>query len=167
MIRRGLQALILVVILVFVTTGISYIAIAPAASGNAQITCSEVQPQDISQLFSRWNASLQSGKPSEVVKNYAEDAILLPTASNKVRHNHREIQDYFDQFLALKPVGQIVESDVKTFCNVAIDSGIYSFTLTQNGQIKHVQARYSFVYQKTDNGWLIVEHHSSFMPEKL
>jgi len=69
--------------------------------------------------------------------------------------------------LALKPIGEIVESDVKIFCNVAINSGIYTFALTQDGKINRVRARYSFVYQKTDNDWLIVEHHSSFMPEKI
>jgi hypothetical protein len=137
MIRKGLQALILVVVIILILNT----TIAPVALADPQITCSQVEPQDISQLFSRWNASLQSG--------------------------HSEIQDYFDKFLALKPVGQIIESDVKIFCNVAIDSGIYTFALTQNGKINQVRARYSFVYQKINNDWLIVEHHSSFMPEKL
>lgn len=32
----------------------------------------------------RWNAALQTGDPEKVADMYAEDAILLPTVSNKV-----------------------------------------------------------------------------------
>ena len=44
---------------------------------------------------------------------------------------------------------------------MAIDSGLYVFD-TIGGQ---VPARYTFVYRKVGNDWLIAEHHSSAMPE--
>ena len=37
--------------------------------------------------FDQWNNALKTGNPKEVVALYATDAILLPTVSNKVRHN--------------------------------------------------------------------------------
>ncbi len=122
--------------------------------------------QEIASLFDRWNASLQTGNPDEVVKNYAADAILLPTVSNRVRHNHNEIRDYFVQFLKLQPQGIINERTIHHYGDVAVDSGSYTFNIVKDATPTQVQARYTFVYHKQDNGnWLISEHHSSVMPE--
>jgi hypothetical protein len=41
----------------------------------------------------------------------------------------------------------------------AINTGLYAFTLTQNGVQQQVSARYTFVYQGNDGVWLIVNHH--------
>jgi len=127
----------------------------------------ESPEQEIAQLFERWNASLKTGNPDEVLKNYAPDAILLPTVSNKVRHNLAEVKDYFQNFLKLKPQGAINERNIRVFDEVAIDSGIYTFSLVKDGQPAEVRARYTFVYHKVGDQWLISEHHSSMMPEKV
>ncbi|NJM10519.1 MAG: SgcJ/EcaC family oxidoreductase [Synechococcaceae cyanobacterium SM1_2_3] len=127
----------------------------------------ESPEQEIAQLFDRWNASLQTGDPDEVLKNYAPDAILLPTVSNKVRHNLAEVKDYFQNFLKLKPRGAINERHIRMFDEVAIDSGVYTFSLFKDGKPTEVRARYTFVYHKVGDQWLISEHHSSMMPEKV
>ena len=88
--------------------------------------------------------------------------LLLPTVSNKVRHNHEEIEDYFVDFLAKGPSGKIDESNVRIYGDLAINSGVYTFTF-KDGTV--VQARFTFVYRWSGQRWLIVEHHSSRMPE--
>src|SRR2546427_365111 len=65
------------------------------------------EQQKIAQLFDKWNDSLKTQKAEEVVKNYASKAILLPTLKNDVRHDHKEIANYFEHFLPDKPVGKI------------------------------------------------------------
>lgn len=117
---------------------------------------------EILALFDRWNDSLQTRDPDKMLEHYAPDAILLPTLSNKVRHNHAEIKDYFEHFLAKGPKGKIDESNVRLFGDVAINSGVYTFDFA-NGT--SVQARYTYVYRKLDGEWKIAEHHSSAMPE--
>ena len=109
---------------------------------------------------------MQTGKAAEVVKLYAPDAVLLPTVSNKVRHNHAEMKDYFEQFLEYKPTGKINEQNIRIYGPVAINSGIYTFTMTKEGKQSEVRARYTFVYHRHGERWLIVEHHSSAMPER-
>jgi uncharacterized protein (TIGR02246 family) len=125
----------------------------------------EASKQEVVKLFDKWNEALQTGKPDEVVKLYAPDAVLLPTVSNKVRRNPAELKDYFEQFLQLKPRGKIDQQNIRIFGPVAINSGIYTFTLTKHGKPSQVQARYTFVYRRDGDRWLIVEHHSSAMPE--
>jgi len=117
---------------------------------------------NIATLFDAWNQALQTGDPKKVTSLYAPNAILLPTVSNQVRHNHAEIADYFVHFLAKGPKGVIDESNIRTFGQIAIHSGVYTFTFKDGSK---VQARYTFVYQWNGQRWLIAEHHSSQMPE--
>jgi uncharacterized protein (TIGR02246 family) len=119
---------------------------------------------EISDQFLMWNKALQTGDPDSVVACYAPDAILLPTVSSKVRHNNEEIRDYFVHFLTKKPHGRIIEQNIRTHDNIAINSGLYTFSLTEDGVRADVAARFTFVYQKYDDGWLIIEHHSSILP---
>lgn len=118
--------------------------------------------KDIAPLFDEWNSALQTGEPKRVAALYDDGAILLPTVSNKVRHNEDEIVDYFVQFLAKGPKGKIDEQNIRIFGEIAINSGVYTFTF-KDGSV--VQARYTFVYRWNAQRWMIVEHHSSQMPE--
>ena len=113
-------------------------------------------------LFDEWNHALQSGDPERVTALYASDAILLPTMSNLIRHNHEEIKDYFVHFLYKGPVGIVNESNTRTFDKLLINSGIYTFSFEDGTS---VQARFTYVYQWDGERWLIAEHHSSLMPE--
>lgn len=117
---------------------------------------------EIAALFDEWNSALRTGDPKKVVALYETNGILLPTVSNKVRHNHEEIEDYFVHFLAKGPVGKIDESNIRTFGEMAIHSGVYTFTFSDGVS---VQARFTYVYRWDGELWKIVEHHSSQMPE--
>lgn len=121
-----------------------------------------MQPQDITALFDKWNQALQSGDPKTVTALYATDAILLPTISNQVRHNHEEIEDYFVTFLANDPVGTMVEQNIRIYDELAINSGVYDFSFKDGSTVR---GRYNFVYQLINGDWQIIEHHSSRMPE--
>jgi uncharacterized protein (TIGR02246 family) len=83
-----------------------------------------------------------------------------------VRTDRAGIVDYFEHFLENEPQGTILESHVKALGpNAVIDTGTYRFALTQDGQPTTVDARYTFVYERVGDEWLIVNHHSSAMPE--
>ena len=104
------------------------------------MTCTKTNEQEIAALFDRWNASLATLDPDKVVANYAPDAVLLPTVSNKPRTNHEEIRDYFVHFLEKKPQGKIDLRIIKIDCNVASDTGLYTFTLHDTkGKAKKVR----------------------------
>ena len=121
-----------------------------------------MKKDEIIALFDEWNNALKTGDPEQVTALYASNAILLPTMSNLVRHNHAEIKDYFVHFLQNGPVGVINESNVRTFDQLLINSGIYTFSFKDGTALP---ARFTFVYWWNGERWQIVEHHSSLMPE--
>jgi uncharacterized protein (TIGR02246 family) len=130
-------------------------------------TCKKTNEQEVAALFDRWNSALASLDADKVSSLYAPDAVLLPTLSNKPRVNHEQIKDYFVHFLENKPQGRIDFRVIKVGCNVASDTGLYTFTLhDKKGVVGELSARYSFVYEYVNNEWLVEHHHSSVMPEQ-
>ena len=113
--------------------------------------------------FDRWNKSLKSGDPDQVVKNYAKNDILLATLANKPRLTIAEKRSYFKFFLINKPSGKINYRKVEVGYDTAVDAGIYTFTFAKTGAV--VKARYTFTYRFIKKKWLITCHHSSRMPE--
>ena len=126
--------------------------------------CRAVTEPEIRALFDRWNGSLKTGDPHKVVANYAERSILLPTLSNTPRLTTAEKEDYFEHFLAKKPVGRIDSGTIEVGCNTAVDAGLYTFTFGTSDP--PVKARYTYTYKWDGTQWLITSHHSSAMPEK-
>jgi len=123
--------------------------------------------KEILALFDNWNEVLQTRDPKKVAELYAEEGgILVPTMSPKVRHNRDEIADYFVHFLAKNPYGKLDESNVRVYGDIAINSGLYTFELDgeEEGSRVDVAGRFTFVYKKEGDNWVIVEHHSSVLP---
>jgi len=123
----------------------------------------EVTEEQVRNLFLLWNTALDTLDSDCVAKRYAKNAVLLPTVSDTPRTDYDSIKDYFDNFLKLKPQGEIVESFVTIGDDFCEDCGIYEFTMRSTGD--KVKARYSFVYTLEDGSWKILHHHSSAMPE--
>jgi uncharacterized protein (TIGR02246 family) len=123
-----------------------------------------VTEQQVASLFDRWNASLATGDAHKVAENYAANSVLLPTMSNKVRVTAAEKEDYFKYFLVNGPSGKIDQRFINLGCNVAVDTGLYTFKFAKTGDA--VKARYTYTYAYVDGNWLITSHHSSAMPEK-
>jgi len=142
------------------------VVLAGCATEAAGGECGRASEQEIAALFDRWNASLQTGDPHQVVANYAARSILLPTVSNVPRLTPADKEDYFQHFLQNRPSGKIDLRFVDIGCDTAVDAGLYTFTYGTTGQVVH--ARYTFTYRREPgvNGqWLITSHHSSALPE--
>ncbi|MDA8455224.1 SgcJ/EcaC family oxidoreductase [Acidovorax sp. GBBC 3334] len=133
---------------------------APAAAQG----CQPITEKQVTALFDRWNASLQTLDPDKVVANYAPDGVLLATVSNQPRTTTAQIHDYFVKFLKGHPEGKIDSRVVRIGCNVAQDVGTYTFAFKDG---KKVHARYTYVYEFVNGDWKIAHHHSSAMPETV
>lgn len=136
--------------------------IVPLSASAADDDCQQLQTEQVEALFEKWEASIRSGIPEDVVRNYTKDSILIPTLSNEIRDSDKSRESYFRKFLKKKPSAKINYRKINTGCNFATDSGIYTFTLNNKEALK---ARYTFTYKRVGNEWLISSHHSSMMPE--
>ena len=140
----------------------------PMTYTGAAAVPTDAEEKEIAALFDRWNAALATGKPTEVAKLYAPNGVLEPTVSNEVRDTPAKITNYFTEFLTLKPQGKINYRQIRVLDDdTALDVGVYTFTLTRDGKPSKVQARYTYVYEKIDGEWKIMNHHSSAMPQPV
>lgn len=136
------------------------------AGGNASARtqqCKPISEQQVSALFERWNKSVQSGDPQQVVANYAPKSVLLATLANKPLLTREDKLNYFTHFLEKKPSGKIDAHTVEIDCNTAVDAGLYTFTF---GDGQQLQARFTYTYKWNGKKWLITSHHSSMLPER-
>lgn len=118
-------------------------------------------------IFDRWNQALQTLDPDQVAALYASDAVLIPTVSNIVRDTPAAIREYFVHFLSKAPAARLHKTFEREIgADHAVLSGVYLFNLTKEAGSADIPARFTFVYRREGDDWLIVEHHSSFMPER-
>ena len=122
---------------------------------------SDISNSIASELLEKWTNAVKSGDPKQVTDLYLDDAILLGTFSNEERVGHELILEYFENLLKSPVEVEIVSEHPNVYKSVVVNSGLYNFVT--NG--KTINARFSFVYNKDNDEWKIVSHHSSVMPE--
>ena len=124
---------------------------------------------DVQKAYQSWCAAIGTakGNPQEVVKYYAPNAILLPTLSPKLLRNKDGGLDVYFKKLTSNPEIKCNPQELitNTYGDLAINSGFYSFSFLKDGKETNVPARFTFVYQKQGKQWLIINHHSSLLPE--
>jgi uncharacterized protein (TIGR02246 family) len=114
-----------------------------------------------SELLQEWTSAVKSGDAKQVTSLYRDDGILLGTFSSKERVGHELILEYFENLLKSPVEVQIVSENPHVFESSAVNTGHYNFVTGG----KTINARFSFVYHKSDGGWKITSHHSSVIPE--
>lgn len=154
--RRVLPAAILGMLAGF-ATGCSSGA-APDATA-----CTIPTDVEVTALYDRWNASLKTGDPDQVLANYAPESVLLPTLSAVPRITTEDKREYFVDFLAKGPSGTVTQRAVLQNCNAAADVGLYTFRFADGTE---ADARFTFTYAWDGEQWLITSHHSSLSPEE-
>lgn len=141
------------------------LALPQRAAADTASQCPGPSLSTIAQLFDRWNASLATGKPEEVVKLYADDAVLLPAQSDQPRVGRDEISTYFARFLERHPQGSVIRRTISVDCATAVDAGAYVLRVTgrRKGTRMLIGGLYTLQYAYRDGDWLIVSHRVSGM----
>ncbi|HEY7840396.1 MAG TPA: SgcJ/EcaC family oxidoreductase, partial [Gammaproteobacteria bacterium] len=123
--------------------------------------------EDVAAVARLWAETIGRADPDAMVQLYHEDAVLHGTRSPVVRRGHAAIREYFAEAAKNPGLGMKLAEPmlIRVYGDIAINTGNYSVTLTENGQPRTIPLRYSFVYRKTDGQWKIVDHHSSTIPE--
>lgn len=126
---------------------------------------------EVHAFFLLWHEALESKDDplGSVLALYDPDAILLATMDPTPLRTQAQRSVYFERLMArphlrlsvqdlvIRPQGQ----------DNAVADGLYTFHFLENGKDCDLQARFTFVYKKTKNGWRIISHHSSPLPEPV
>jgi len=103
-----------------------------------------------------------------IVGTYATNGILIGTFAIAIKKGRETIKPYFEGLF--KKENLRVKFDKDVFVNeldeAYIVSGFYEFSFDENGERKKANARYSYAVQNINGQMLIVNHHSSEIPNQ-
>ncbi|MDX9970367.1 MAG: SgcJ/EcaC family oxidoreductase [Candidatus Gracilibacteria bacterium] len=123
------------------------------------------------QNFEIWNDSLQTKEPEKVAALYSDDATFLPTVLGEFKRGKTGAKEYFVHFLEKNPSGRIVQDEVQEISqDKYLHCGHYDFEIDNKDEgatspRKTVNARFSYVWKKKEDGsYEILHHHSSLKP---
>ena len=111
--------------------------------------------------------SINAGDSEGVIKSFAPDATFLGTTTKILITRPEGIKSYFDRvFSTLRPLTVTIreKSLTEVTDNVVIFSGIDSWTVTLNGEVREAAGRLTVVVAKRNNQWQIVNFHRSSLP---
>ena len=126
---------------------------------------SERLNMDADHVLKQWEIYINNGDLPNIVKLYANNAMLWGTFSTILRDNPELIRDYFQKLFQRKNFKvNFSSAKNRVHSGVSIYSGTYDFSYVDIELIS-LPARYTFVICKLDSGdYKIVEHHSSLIP---
>jgi uncharacterized protein (TIGR02246 family) len=120
---------------------------------------------DVGAALTKWVATVESGNVDNVMKLYDDNAIMISTFVDAPMTSRADIVGYFKKALANPDIKvEVTESHPRVFGNMAVNTGLYTLSYTEDGEPVEIQSRFSFVYILRDGKWLIVDHHSSKVP---
>jgi uncharacterized protein (TIGR02246 family) len=120
----------------------------------------------VKRLSEEWAKRLNAHQPVKISALYGDSFILYATFSNKI-DTREALHHYFVTLMKKKDLKVVFnEQNIRVHGAGAVDSGLYTFSFTdEKGKKVEVPARYTFVYELSPEGWKIVDHHSSVLPE--
>jgi len=122
-------------------------------------------PEAIKEASHQWEEALASRKTEKIVDLYEKDAFLYATFENMI-DTQAGLIDYFKKLMQHPELKVVFNTqNIRLYGEAAVNSGLYTFSYTENGKTVTIPARYTFVYTHRPTGWFIVDHHSSVLPE--
>ena len=128
---------------------------------------SEARRGEIVAATQAWIDAMGSHDAPRVVALYDAEAVLWGTRSPTLRDTPATVADYFNILRTVPPSYKAVldEQRIRVYGDIALNTGSYTFSELRDGKEILRPARFSFVYRNRNGRWLIVDHHSSVVPE--
>lgn len=112
-----------------------------------------------------WKEAVEGGDAEAIVALYDKNAIMISTFMQLPITRRQDLLSYYKKVVANPDVRvEIEEEHPRRFGNMAVNTGRYVLSYTQEGEEEVVPARFSFMYQLQGNKWMIIDHHSSRIP---
>ncbi len=123
--------------------------------------------EEVAAAQAQWEEAFRQESPDPILALYDPEAVLWGTLSPTRRDHPAALRDYFVNAFRALPGHRVAfrDSYIRVYGNTAINTGYYTFSWVKDGQTKTLPARYSFTYVNRNGRWMIVDHHSSAMPD--
>ncbi|WP_420316172.1 SulP family inorganic anion transporter [Ekhidna sp.] len=114
-------------------------------------------------VLNKWVKAVNMHDLDALMNLYADDVMMIPAFSSKIRKNRSEVQDLFhDLFekddVTVSPVNVVTQR----VNGLKVDSGVYELIWNSGGFEKRNKLRFSFVIKDEK----ITSHHSSIEPDE-
>ena len=142
---------------------IAFLFVAFPALSIAQHQADEEQVKQVQTATAEWISTFNTRNAQRITALYAPDAVLWGTVSKTIRTTHDEILEYFNESATKRPNLRMFlgEQHVRLYGDVATNSGYYTSRNPVDGQEVVIPMRFTFMYRKEGERWMIVNHHSS------
>ena len=147
-------------------TLLSLLIVFVSACSTTTATSAEASMHQVAAATDEWRAAYDSREPKRITSQYAADAALWGTSHKVIATNSSAVAEYFKDAPA-RPDARVVfgEQSIRVYGDFALNSGTYTFKGVRDGKPSSTSARYSFAFRRQDGKWLIVDHHSSRLPQ--
>lgn len=120
---------------------------------------------ELDSVITDWKNAVEGGDAKAIMALYDKNAIMISTFVQNPLVGSEAILGYYKKVLANPDVRVVIEEEhPRKFGDVAVNTGRYTLSYTQEGEDIIVPARFSFTYQLQGKKWIIVDHHSSAVP---
>lgn len=121
-------------------------------------------------VIKTWMSFVNQGDIENLLALYDENAVLIPTFSNRLLSKPSSIREYFKRLFSREEIsialhentliGQPVKDALYSLC------GIYCWRFAIDGELFSFEARFSYLLNTTSPK-PIIHHHSSQIPRML
>ena len=122
------------------------------------------------EILTDWLNAVNKGEIENILALYNENAVLIPTFSNRVLDSSAKIRSYFEQLSTRDRLSVDLHEKFinvqKASENINALSGIYCWRYDVDGELLSFEARFSFVLDLSLTS-PIIHHHSSQIPRML
>ena len=124
-------------------------------------------PKDI---LEQWMKAVNDGNVESLLSLYDNEAVLIPTFSNRLLNTPEKLRDYFEKLgsreelsIALHEKTLIIQELKNQIYSL---SGIYNWRFAVDGELLNFEARFSYLIDLSKSN-PILHHHSSQIPRML
>lgn len=125
------------------------------------------KPEDI---LKEWMRAVNGADLEGLLALYDEDAVLIPTFSNRLLSKRESLRDYFGKLCSREDLSIALHEKtlhVQSISgNVYAMHGIYCWRFAIDGELLSFEARFSYVLD-LERTAPIIQHHSSQIPRML
>lgn len=123
-----------------------------------------------SEILNQWMQAVNQADVDKLLSLYDQNAVLIPTFSNKILNTREKIRDYFEKLGSREDLSIALHEKTlyvqKITEDIHILNGIYNWRFKVDEEILNFEARFSYVID-ISRPCPIIHHHSSQVPRMI